>query len=98
MALFLHIEEYQHEVPATYPLLGEPVAAQKVEITTSTPSAAFNAATTWVLLTAQRDCQIEFGTNPTADGDSWYLPANVPRGYPVERGQSWKVAVVTVVA
>lgn len=97
MAVYLHVEEYQTEAPTNFPTMGDMVADQRVAIAAaSAASSAFNALTKWVVLTAQTPCQVEFGTAPTAAGGSWYLPADVPRAYPVALGQSWKVAVIQV--
>ena len=99
MAVYLHVEEYQYETPMTFPVLGEELTVQRVAIAgTSAQSAALNASTAWVVLTAQVPSQVAFGTNPTADSAGKYLPADVPRAFQVEKGQSWKVAVITVLA
>jgi hypothetical protein len=64
---------------------------------TSTPSAAFNAATYAVLLVTDTACCIAFshaGATPVADNTkNMLLPANVPMKFAVEPGG--KVACVT---
>jgi len=75
-----------------------PVANQVLAISgTSNPSAAFNAATNAVMLVADGDCSVNFGTSvgstPTAVTGTYFLPSKVPLMFAVSPGQ--KVAVVT---
>lgn len=70
-------------------------AAQDVVIGAgSLQSNAFAATTVSVLLASTSDCRIAFGTNPTATATSTLLPAGVPLPVRVEKGQSYKVAVI----
>lgn len=57
-------------------------------------SAAFHAATRYVLLTADADCHILFGTDPTADTDNWPLYAKSYQGYAVTYAQGMKISVI----
>ncbi len=76
------------------PVLPEPaITDQAVTFTTTTQSAAFNAATHAVLLLCDAACSISFGTNPTAAATNFKLPANTFISFGVVPGQ--KVAVVT---
>lgn len=53
----------------------------------STASAAFNAATTFIEIVADVDCAIAFGlTAPTADATKHYIPAKNTRYYAVNPG------------
>ena len=45
-----------------------------------------------VRLVAEAACHVEFGANPTADGDSIYLPANSVEYFEISAGQ--KIAVI----
>lgn len=74
-------------------LAQEPATAeQKVSYTTATQSAAFNSATSVVRLIADADVWIAFGSNPTADATSQYVPANVEVWRRVVKGASHKVS------
>ncbi len=93
----IYIEEYgtrlSKTTTGTVPIPGTLVAAQKITVAgSSAASSAFNAATNFVALTSDVDCQWEEGTSPTADGDSQFLPAGVPRFFAVTAAQ--KIAVI----
>ena len=55
--------------------VAEPITAQHVTFTTSTASAAFNAATRIAWLYSTIDCYIAFGAAPTATTSTSFLPA-----------------------
>lgn len=59
----------------------------------SAQSAAFNARTRAVLLSADAICSIAFGANPTATATNLRLPANTIIAFAVVPGQ--KVAVIS---
>lgn len=61
--------------------MGYPVATGNIDITgSSVQSAAIGEAgkSYRVEITPDTNCQFELGTDPTADSDSMYHPANVP--------------------
>ncbi len=94
MSTELYIEEYadmQEDVSgAQMQSPGQLVAKQKVAIgAASAASAAFNARTEYIILTADVKCQWELGA--TADASSRYLPANVPRSFNVENQTTLEV-------
>lgn len=89
---YLYITEYSSPNPkdrdGDVMLALEPaIAEQKVEFTTSTQSAAFNAATSVIRIIADADCHLEFGANPTATANNQLLPANVIEWRQVVPGQ-----------
>jgi hypothetical protein len=61
----------------------------------STQSAAFNDATTLVLLESDTDCHITFGTNPTSTTDKEPLKAGVTKYRSVKPGSALKVAAIS---
>lgn len=69
------------------------IAEQKVAFTTTTQSAAFNAATRYVRVISDTNCHLAFGANPTATTSSMRVVADVPEYFGVVAGQ--KVAAVT---
>lgn len=74
-------------------VVGMPAVTQKVAVGgTSAQSAALAASTRFVVLTADVGAQWAIGANPTADGDSAFLPAGVPRGFRAAGGE--KIAVI----
>lgn len=88
----LYIEEYaglpQGSRNEYVPAPGALIAKQKISISaTSAQSAAIDKRTAYVMLTADVAAQWEIGTNPTADADSRYLPADTPRPFAVTGGQ-----------
>jgi len=93
----LYIEEYadlQEDVTGTtMQSLGGPVAKQKVSIgAASAQSVAFNSRTEFLLITSDVDCQFEIDDDPTADGDSRFLPAALLRSASTEN--KTKIAVI----
>lgn len=64
-----------------------PVAEQKVTFTTSTQSAAFNAATRYVRVISDAACHIAAGANPTATTSNMRLIADAPEYFGVVAGQ-----------
>ena len=80
-----HIQEY-HELAEDglgyrVPVGQEPaVAVQSVTYTTATQSSALNSSTRFV------DAYVAFGDNPTADGDSMYLPVDTAEYFGVTPG------------
>ena len=94
----LYIEEYQHLArDAAGALVEIPerlIATQKVTVGAASTAVtnAWAGQTTYLVLTSDVNCQIEFATSPTADGDSRFLPAGVPRGFSIKEGS--KVAVI----
>ena len=71
-----------------------PLVGQVVTFTTSTQSAALNAATTFVRVVADADCHIEVGSNPTATTSSTVkLTAGSAEYFGVTPGH--KIAAVT---
>lgn len=70
------------------------VADQKVAISgASTQSAAFNAKTQMIVITADGACHYKIGEDPTASATTNFLPANTPRPIGVPPG--YKIAVIT---
>lgn len=69
------------------------VAEQKVAFTTSTQSAAFNAATRYVRIISDATCHLAFGANPTATTSNMRVVADSAEYFGVVAGQ--KVAAVT---
>lgn len=97
MANELYIEEYQGlltqagmgSVPVATGLLN----TQKVAVSaSSSQSAALSSKAKFALVTSDVAAQFEMGDNPTADGDSRYLPADAGRFIAVKGGQ--KIAVI----
>ena len=71
-----------------------PVAEQAIAIGgTSTQSAAFNAATSFVMVSCDVTCSLAWGTNPTAVATAQRMYANETRFYGVTAGQ--KLAVIS---
>lgn len=94
----LHIEEYSSLAksvsgsPIQAP--GPVIAAQQVTITgTSAQSAALNASTEYVVLTATADAYFKEAVDPTAAVTDRFLPANTPRAFLVKGGN--KIAGIT---
>jgi hypothetical protein len=76
--------------------LENPVAEQTVAIGgTSTQSMTFNPGTSFVRIHTDAICSVLFGTNPTASATSGRMAANQTEYRGVQRGQSFKVAVIT---
>jgi hypothetical protein len=65
----------------------------------STPSAAFQPTTRFVMLSADSVCSVAFGVNPTATNTganaSMRIPANVPLAFEVPVGAGFKVGVIS---
>ena len=94
----LHIEEFAElgvdKNGNDLPLPAAPLALQQVESTgASAQSAAFNAATRYLIVTADAPCMFLTGEDPEADANSRYLPANCPR--PVAVAEGHKIAVIS---
>lgn len=71
-----------------------PIATQQVAISgSSVASAAFNAATGFVMINASAACSLAWGTAPTAVATAERMSAGETRFYTVNPGQ--KVAVIT---
>ncbi len=70
-----------------------PAAEQVVTFTTTTQSAALNAATRFVRLIADADCHIAVGANPTATTSNLKLIAGAAEYFGVTPGH--KIAAVT---
>jgi hypothetical protein len=94
---------YIEEFDAAYRVNGDVIptvpgtlmAKQKVAIAgTSAQSSALAAGTRIVHLCADTDCLFLVGANPTADANSRYLPAKVPRLISVAGGE--KIAVISI--
>ena len=82
----LYIEEYGHvgSAAGTEFAPGVPpaptLADQKVAIAGgSAQSAAFNARTRMIVITADGACHYKIGEDPTASAATNFLPANTPR-------------------
>lgn len=96
----LYITEFSHIAPTATPggeTAPAPVAAgvaeQSMAITAgSTPSAAFNAKTFFVMIHTDAICSLAFGAAPTAVTTAHRMAANETRFYGVTPGQ--KVAVI----
>lgn len=72
----------------------EPGVNQQVAIGAgSVQSAAFNATTKFIRLSADAPCRVEFGASPTAAATSRRIAANFPEYFGVSPGM--KVAVIT---
>ncbi len=70
-------------------------ADQAIAITAgSTQSAALNAATNFVRVTADVICSIKFGADPTATTDTMRLAAGAVEYFGVTAGASLKIAVI----
>lgn len=80
---------YQAQAPLQPSLADQTVAIGGA----SAESNAFNAATNFVLLSADAACSIAFGVAPKAAATNFYLPANVPLLFAVTPGM--KVACIT---
>lgn len=75
----------------------EPAITQQTKIDatgTSQQSAAFNAETTFVLVTTDEIIHIVFGTAPTATDNDHRMPADSTQFFGVERGAGLKLAVL----
>ena len=73
-----------------------PIAEQTIAIGAgSVQSNAFNAATTFVRLSTDAICSIEFGTNPTATATKARMPAGSVEYFSVAVNTGQKVAVIT---
>lgn len=88
----LYITEYaemaKNSLSQAVPVPQEPaVAEQKVAFSTATASAAFDSGTKFVKLTADADCHVEFGADPTAAVTNQPLKANTPQFFGVVAGQ-----------
>lgn len=57
-------------------------------------SAAFNDHTRYVLITADADCHILFGTNPTATTSNKPVWAKMYQGYCVTKTAGMKISVI----
>jgi hypothetical protein len=66
-----------------------------VTYSTSTQSAAFNAATSLVRVHTDSICSISFGKNPTATTNTMRLAAGQTEYFAVPPGSGWKVAAIT---
>lgn len=91
-----HIQEYAHlaqDANGQIIPVGKEraVATQSVTYTTATQSSAFDGSSSFIRIIADADAFIAFGTNPTADADSLFLPANVAEYFGIEPGD--KVSV-----
>ena len=71
------------------------VAIQAVTFTTTTASAAFNAATRIVRVVADANCHVIVAASPTATTSHTYMAAGEPMTFAVEPGSSLKIAAVT---
>lgn len=94
----LYIEEYaglpKGARNENLPVVGELVDKHKIAISASSAqSQVLNKRTSFVMLTADVAAQWEEGSNPTADADSRYLPADTPRPFQVTGGN--KIAART---
>jgi hypothetical protein len=102
---FLYISEFANAAIVNTGTLGSvpfpapeapPVAEQKIAIaSSSTPSNAFNSATTLVQLSADAICSVEFGSAPVATTSNSRMAANETRVYGVPAGGTLKVATIT---
>ena len=97
----LYIEEYQ-SLPddargQTVPAAGSIVTTQTITSisATSQQSAAFNAKTTFIMVTADVAVQVAIGTSPTAGSTDAYIPADVPRPFSVPPRGTFKIAART---
>lgn len=93
----LYIEEYQNVLAqsgqGTVPVPTGLLAKHKVTVgASSSQSQVLNTNTRFVLLTSDVASQFELGDDPTADGDSRYLPADGARFIAAKGGQ--KIAVI----
>lgn len=92
----LYIEEYSRVLVqdgARIPVPVGLITTQKVSVSAgSSQSAALNENTKFVLLTSDVASQFELGSNPTADADSRYLPADGARFISAKGGD--KIAVI----
>lgn len=93
----LYIEEYQSVLAqagqGTVPVATGLLATHKVTVAASSnQSQVLNTNTKFVLLTSDVASQFELGDDPTADGESRYLPADGARFIAAKGGQ--KIAVI----
>lgn len=63
------------------------IATQSVTYTTASQSAAFDSATRFVRIICDADGFLAFGTNPTADADSMFLPLDTAEYFGVVPGE-----------
>jgi hypothetical protein len=71
------------------------IANQNVAITAgSLSSAAFNALTTYVMISTDSVCSLAFGTAPTAVTTAHRMAANETRFYTIPNDAGYKVAVI----
>jgi len=90
----LYISEYLSASAVAHGLIaGEPIARQKVTVAgTSAQSAALNERTQIVRIVADVPVQWEAGSDPTADANSDYSPADVVEYFHAKPGD--KIAVI----
>lgn len=69
------------------------LARQNVSYTTSTQSSALQGDTHFIRVKADADAYLNFGTNPTATGDSTFVEADVAEFFGVLPGQDLKIAI-----
>ena len=95
----MYITEYEQMVKypgsvAQVPM-EPPLAIQAVTFTTTTASAALNAATKFVSIQLSANGHVQFATSPTATTSTSRLhEANAVSFHGVPKGQSFKVAAV----
>jgi hypothetical protein len=98
MADYLCIEEYGDEMPQTskggfLPIPPSHLAFQRVAIgAASAQSLALNAATKFVILTAEVPCHFAHAADPTASAATRFLSAGVPREFRAVGGN--KIAAI----
>lgn len=72
-----------------------PLAEQHVQIGgASVTSAAFNAATTFIMVSGDAPACLAFGTAPVADPLAHRMPADTTRYYGVYKSVGFKLAVI----
>ncbi len=90
-----YISEYTNlvvdESGRIVPVAQEPAVTQVVVYAASVQSAAFAEATRYVRIISEAKAHFLFGTNPTADGDDPYYPADVAEYFGVPKGASYKI-------
>ena len=62
-----------------------PVEQQSITIG-GAASAAFRGNTSMVEIDTDTACRVEFGAAPDGNGDTFYIPANIPRQFHVLSG------------
>lgn len=72
------------------------IANQTVTVATEAKSAAFNADTTFIVITTDTACNVLIGADPTADVADRLIPVNVPvrLGFGKNKAAGLKLSVI----